>query len=154
MKNVHYMTRLELEEELIERRLQVQNLIHEIQRKDEYIRIYSDGLNKIMEDDDMLVVLEFDVIQWNLLLLYIEQLEKENEKANKYIDFYKDLTEKQNKSLEEFKQENKQLENNRDKAIERCEFWLDFYRNVNNDNIIILRLNDILSKLKGDSDEN
>lgn len=52
------------------------------------------------------------------LLSYIEQLEKENEKANKYIDFYKDLTEKQNKSLEEFKQENKQLENNRDKAIE------------------------------------
>lgn len=50
MKNVHYMTRLELEEELIERRLQVQNLIHEIQRKDEYIRIYSEGLNKIMED--------------------------------------------------------------------------------------------------------
>ena len=89
-----------------------------------------------------------------ILLSYIEQLEKENEKANKYIDFYKDLTEKQNKSLEEFKQENKQLENNRDKAIERCEFWLDFYRNVNNDNIIILRLNDILSKLKGDSDEN
>lgn len=45
-----------------------------------------------------------------------------------------------------------QLENNRDKAIERCEFWLDFYRNVNNDERIILRLNDILSKLKGDSD--
>lgn len=51
MKNVHYMTRLELEEELIERRFQVQNLIHEIQRKDEYIRIYSDGLNKIMEEN-------------------------------------------------------------------------------------------------------
>ena len=45
------MTRLELEEELIERRLQVQNLIHEIQRKDEYIRIYSEGLNKIMEEN-------------------------------------------------------------------------------------------------------
>ena len=52
MKNVHYMTRLELEEELIERRLQVQNLIQEIQRKDEYIRIYSDGLNKIMEEKE------------------------------------------------------------------------------------------------------
>ena len=51
MKNVHYMTRLELETELIERRLQVQNLIHEIQRKDEYIRIYSEGLNKIMEEN-------------------------------------------------------------------------------------------------------
>ena len=45
-----------------------------------------------------------------------------------------------------------QLENNRDKAIERCEFWLDFYRNVNNDKRIILRLNDILSKLKGGSE--
>ena len=52
MKNVHYMTRLEIEEELIERRLQVQNLIQEIKRKDEYIRIYSDGLNKIMEEKD------------------------------------------------------------------------------------------------------
>lgn len=51
MKNVHYMTRLELEEELIERRLQVQNLIQEVKRKDEYIRIYSDGLNKIMEKE-------------------------------------------------------------------------------------------------------
>ena len=51
MKNVHYMTRLELEAELIERRLQVNNLIEEIKRKDEYIRIYSDGLNKIMEEN-------------------------------------------------------------------------------------------------------
>lgn len=50
-KNMHYMTRTELEYELTERRLQVQNLIHEIQRKDEYIRIYSDGLNKIMEEN-------------------------------------------------------------------------------------------------------
>ena len=33
---------------------------------------------KLNLDDDMLVVLEFDVIQWNLLLSYIEQLEKEN----------------------------------------------------------------------------
>lgn len=52
MKNVHYMTRLELETELIERRLQVENLIHEIQRKDEYIKIYSDYLNKIMEEKE------------------------------------------------------------------------------------------------------
>ncbi len=51
MKNVHYMTRLELETELIERRLQVENLIHEIQRKDEYIKIYSNYLNKLMEDN-------------------------------------------------------------------------------------------------------
>ena len=52
MKNVHYMTRLELETELIERRLQVSNLIKEIQRKDEYIRLYSEGLNKIMEENN------------------------------------------------------------------------------------------------------
>ena len=58
MKNVHYMTRLELESELIERRLQVQNLIHEIQRKDEYIRIYSDGLNKIMEEKEKKKILK------------------------------------------------------------------------------------------------
>lgn len=50
MKNVHDMDRLELESELIERRLQVENLIHEIERKNEYIRIYSDYLNKLMEE--------------------------------------------------------------------------------------------------------
>lgn len=51
MKDVHSMDRLELESELIERRLQVENLIHEIQRKDEYIKIYSNYLNKLMEDN-------------------------------------------------------------------------------------------------------
>lgn len=50
-QDIHSMDRMQLETELIERRLQVQNLIHEIQRKDEYIRIYSDGLNKIMEEN-------------------------------------------------------------------------------------------------------
>lgn len=50
MKNVHYMDRLELETELIERRMQVENLIHEIERKNEYIKIYSDYLNKLMEE--------------------------------------------------------------------------------------------------------
>lgn len=50
-QDIHNMDRMQLESELIERRLQVQNLIHEIQRKDEYIRIYSDGLNKIMEEN-------------------------------------------------------------------------------------------------------
>lgn len=54
--------------------------------------------------------------------------------------------------IHDLKKENQQLKKNRDKAIERCEFWLDFYRNVNNDERIILRLNDILSKLKGDYD--
>ncbi|MEE3344663.1 MAG: hypothetical protein VZS44_11255 [Bacilli bacterium] len=50
-QDIHNMDRMQLETELIERRLQVQNLIHEIQRKDEYIRIYSEGLNKIMEEN-------------------------------------------------------------------------------------------------------
>ena len=51
MKNVHYMDRLELETELIERRLQVENLIHEIQRKDEYLRMYNDYFDKIMKKE-------------------------------------------------------------------------------------------------------
>ena len=31
------------------------------------------------------------------------KIQKENDRANQYIDFYKDLTEKQNKSLEDYK---------------------------------------------------
>ena len=51
LRNVHIMTRLELETELIERRLQVENLIHEIQRKDECIKVYSDYIDKQMQKD-------------------------------------------------------------------------------------------------------
>lgn len=40
---------------------------------------------KLNLDDDMLVVLEFDVIQWNLLLSYIEQLENNRDKAIEYL---------------------------------------------------------------------
>ena len=47
--DVHFMDRTQLETELIERRVQVEKLIYEIQRKDEYIRIYSEGLNDIVE---------------------------------------------------------------------------------------------------------
>lgn len=47
--DVHFMNRTQLENEVIERRLQVENLIHEVQRKDEYLKIYSEGLNKVME---------------------------------------------------------------------------------------------------------
>ena len=64
MKDVHSMDRLELESELIERRLQVQNLIHEIQRKDEYIRIYSEGLNKIMEENSKKKTLKNRLGEW------------------------------------------------------------------------------------------
>ena len=48
-EDVHFMDRTQLESELIERRLQVENLIHEIQRKNEYLRIYSEGLNEVMK---------------------------------------------------------------------------------------------------------
>lgn len=40
---------------------------------------------KLNLDDDMLVVLEFDVIQWNLLLSYIEQIENNRDKAIEYL---------------------------------------------------------------------
>lgn len=36
--------------------------------------------------DDMLVILELDVIQWQLLLSYIEQLENNRDKAIKYLE--------------------------------------------------------------------
>ena len=72
MKNVHYMTRLELETELIERRLQVSNLIKEIQRKDEYIRIYSEGLNKIMEENNKQKTLKKNSLErWSKLIMII-----------------------------------------------------------------------------------
>ena len=88
----------------------------------------------------------YTVEDFKLLLSYIEQLEKRNKQL--YEGFMATQEE-----LTDYATKNEQLEKNRDKAIERCEFWLDFYRNVNNDERIILRLNDILSKLKGDSDE-
>lgn len=49
--DVHYMTRLELETELIEKRQEVERLKNEIQRKDEYLQIYSNYLNKEMEEN-------------------------------------------------------------------------------------------------------
>ena len=50
---------------------------------------------KLNLDDDMLVVLEFDVIQWNLLLSYIEQLENNRDKAIDYTDITIELIEQQ-----------------------------------------------------------
>jgi len=49
--DIHYMSRLELETELIEKRKLVESLKNEIQRKNEYLAIYSEGLNKIMEEN-------------------------------------------------------------------------------------------------------
>ena len=50
---------------------------------------------KLNLDDDMLVVLEFDVIQWNLLLSYIEQLQTTAKDCKQKLDQYEnpdDLT--------------------------------------------------------------
>lgn len=52
--DVHYMTRLELEKELIEKREEIKRLKNEIQRKDEYLKIYSNYLNKEMEKKKVL----------------------------------------------------------------------------------------------------
>lgn len=46
-----------------------------------------------------------------------------------------------------------QLENNRDKAIEQCNDWIKFYKKLNSDERLILRLEEISRTLKGDSDE-
>lgn len=50
-KNMHYMTRTELESELTERRLQVNNLIKEIQKKDEVIEKYNNFYNELMSQE-------------------------------------------------------------------------------------------------------
>lgn len=50
-KNMHYMTRTELEYELTERRLQVNNLIKEIQKKDEVIEKYNNFYNELMNQE-------------------------------------------------------------------------------------------------------
>lgn len=50
-KNMHYMTRTELEYELTERRLQVNNLIKEIQKKDEVIEKYNNFYNELMSQE-------------------------------------------------------------------------------------------------------
>ena len=47
--DIHNMSRTQLENELIEKRLQVDNLIKEIERKDEYLKVYSNYLNEDMK---------------------------------------------------------------------------------------------------------
>ena len=54
MKDVHIMTRLELEIELLERRLEIQKLNNEIKSKDIYIEKYNNFYNKLMENDNLM----------------------------------------------------------------------------------------------------
>jgi hypothetical protein len=51
--------------------------------------------------DDMLVILELDVIQWNLLLSYIEQLENNRDKAIEFVNSkeFNNLTTNRRKKL-------------------------------------------------------
>lgn len=51
MKDVHYMTRTELEIELTEKREQIKELQNEINSKNKYLEIYSNYLNEVMEED-------------------------------------------------------------------------------------------------------
>lgn len=51
MKDVHYMTRTELEIELTEKREQIKELQNEIKSKNKYLEIYSNYLNEVMEED-------------------------------------------------------------------------------------------------------
>ena len=99
--------------------------------------------------DDMLVILELDVIQWNLLLLYIEQLEKElkEEQEENY---------KQSEWLVKKQKKIEQLENNRDKAFEYLENHFIFndktgecYQTHTFDKDNVKKLYDVL---KGDSE--
>ena len=125
--------------------------------------------------DDMLVILELDVIQWNLLLSYIEQLEKELKEEQE--DNYKQsewLVEKQ-KKIEQLEtdckeanesvtwwqnrfnaveRDKKQLENNRDKAIEILGNYKHYStpseeQNSENEDIV----DNAYNILKGDSDD-
>lgn len=94
--------------------------------------------------DDMLVILEFDVIQWNLLLSYIEQLEEEIQKKEAMYD---SLAVDYRLSQEQ----NEQLENNRDKAIEYVEIELS--QGGERELRDLVDGYEVLKLLKGDSDE-
>ena len=102
-------------------------------------------LNKLKKcrdyDDEVLLIKQYGA---DLLLSYIEQLEKENElhfEIKKVINI-----QKENNKL---KRENKQLENNRDKAIELLE---SIPINANGGEILDVERK-VLHILKGDSDE-
>ena len=79
----------------------------------------------------------------NLLLSYIEQLEKRNKQL--YEGFMATQEE-----LTDYATENERLENNRDKAIEQCNDWIKIYKKLNSDERLILRLEEISRILKGD----
>lgn len=111
---------------------------------------------------------------YSLLLSYIQQLEEDNEYLKRLCEtqnnreyrskFLKEFQKEHGKNVfpdydeiykryDSLKEKNKQLENNRDKAIEQCNDWIKFYKKLNSDERLILRLEEISRTLKGDSDE-
>ena len=83
---------------------------------------------------------------WQLLLSYIEQLEKENK-------ILKENAEHNDKVVDKVNWENKQLENNRDKAIELLNIGITTYNNGGSRTALFGVIEDSRDILKGDSDE-
>ncbi len=75
---------------------EIKEILNELQRR-------NDRYNYFIKED---VSFSDEDYQAHLLLDYITNLQQENERVNQYIDFYKDLIEKQNKSLEDYKSRN------------------------------------------------
>lgn len=87
------------------------------------------------ELDGLFETLENDLLskyQYNLLLNYITNLQKENETNKNYCDFYKDMSDKWKNLSDVYKKNYKDYKSRNEKAIEYIE-----RRNFNNAEILI-----------------
>lgn len=88
--------------------------------------------------------LEFDVKELKILLSYIEQLENDYKEANESITWWTNR-------FSAVERDNRNLKNNRDKAIEVIDLITPELWNISN--AMTYKLKDIKYILKGDSDE-
>lgn len=104
-------------------------------------------LNKLKKcrdyDDEVLLIKQYGA---TLLLSYIEQLEKENK-------ILRENAEHNDKVVDKVNWENKQLENNRDKSIEICDFYNKKYQKdpLGNQKVLFV-ISNVMNILKGDND--
>ena len=127
-------------------------------------------LNKLKNKAEHYILYDYEV---NLLLSYIEELEEDNKYLKRLCEtqnnreyrskFLKEFQEEKGENVypdydeiykryDRLKEENKQLENNRDKAIEVIDLITPELWNISN--AMTYKLKDIKYILKGDSDEN
>jgi len=107
------------------------------------LKWYADAPNEQDYNGEYDPPLEWEQGEVKLLLSYIEQLNLENKFAKEYEKNYRETYKKY-----------KQLENNRDKAIEICDFYNKKYQKdpLGNQKVLFV-ISNVMNVLKGDSDD-